>query len=177
MSEPTATSETDDSGVRATRWGLVGLIAGGTIIAVLVGVVGVRAIVASIGPPLGVTAAADLKLGSCLAEESFDLEEFTVVTCSEAHPQQVVGLIEMDQGTAVYTDFSAMTIYLEAVCDRFLEYGLFLSPDVKNDAFDLTAIAIPTEQEFAAGQRTALCSLTSLDGAALVGDYYRPLPG
>lgn len=170
------TPEADHSADRAPRWGLIGLVAGGTILLVLLGVIGVRAVVASIGPPLGVTAAADLQLGSCIAEDSFDLTEFTVVDCSIAHPQQAVGIVEMDQSTAVYTDFSAMTTYIEEVCDRFLEYGLFLPANVKNDAFDLSAIAVPTEEEFAAGRRTALCSLTSLDGGQLLGDYYRPLP-
>lgn len=176
MSAQETTRTEPDSDERGPRWGLIGLIAAATIVIALIAIVGFRALQSVPRPPLGETAVADLQLGSCLAEGDADLGEYTVVECGGAHPQQVVGPVDLSIDPGEYSRLSAMTSYAQAVCDRFIEYGLYLRDGVTQDEYALTAMAVPTEDEFADGRTTAYCAVSALDGSDLTEDLYRPVP-
>lgn len=178
MNDPAATGDDSAAEVnRAPRWGLIGIIAGVTVVVAIAATVGIRALIARPAPSLGVTAAADLRPGSCLADPAdAATDEVTVVDCGSPHPQQVVGTVDLSIDTQAYTQFSAMSTYADEVCDRFLEYGLLVSDGVDADGYDLMAVAVPSESDYVGGRSEAYCAVQALDGSPLVGDLYRPLP-
>ncbi|MDF1479644.1 septum formation family protein [Leifsonia sp. H3M29-4] len=173
-SEPTQTVTADAE--RGPRWARIGLIAAAAVVVAIIATVGFRAVLANPTPALGATAAADLKLGSCLAEDGVDLATWTVVDCQIEHPQQVVASMDLSVVTNVYSAFSAMTTMAEEICDRYLEYGLFVEDSVDAKTHDLVGIAVPSQEQYEAGDTIALCAVVALDGSALTGDLYRPMP-
>lgn len=178
MSDAETTTETpeSESGERQPRWALIGIIAAATVLVVLVAVIGFRALLANPSPPLGLTAAADLQLGSCLAESALDLDEYTVVDCASPHPQQVVGTVDMSLRAVDYTEYSAVAVFVAETCLRFVEYSLFVRDDITVEDHQTQALAVPSEEQFTAGTTDALCSLSARDGSELSESLYRPLP-
>ncbi len=75
---------------------------------------------------MGVTAVADLQPGARLAEDSLELAEYTVVSCSDAHPQQVITTYDLALGRDVYTSYAAIPALAQEICDRYLEYDLYV---------------------------------------------------
>lgn len=175
-----ATPEPHAAPPRQTRWSLIGIIAAVTIVVALIVLVSVRALVSVQHPQPGIVDADQLVLGSCLAEESTDAAQYTVVDCSEPHPQQVVADIDLTISTAEYTHFESRALYAQEVCNRFLEYGLFVPEHIASifvrDAFELRLISMPTEQQLEAGRTTAYCAIRPVDGSFLVDNLYEPLP-
>lgn len=158
-------------------WARVGLIALAAVLVALIAIVAIR--LATRVPPIphGPTAVADLRPGSCLAEDGADLEQYTVVPCTQDHPQQVFATADLDlQPTTYALVESALAQFGDQVCKRYLEYRIFLHPDLETSAFEASAIAVPDPEAFAAGDTDALCVLKSADGAAFTGDAYRPMP-
>jgi hypothetical protein len=174
VSEPSQTVASEPG--RGPRWARIGIIAAAAVVVAIVAIVGFRALLSNPAPPLEVTAAADLQLGSCLAEDGTDLESWTVVDCATGHPQQVVASMDLSVVTNVYSAFSAMTSVAEEICDRYLEYDLFVQPVADPKTHDLVAIAVPSLEQYEAGETIALCAIVALDGAELTGDLYRPMP-
>lgn len=152
------------------------MIAAATVLVVLVSIIGFRALLANPTPPLGVTAASDLQLGSCLAESELDLSEYTVVACSTPHPQQVVGTVDMSLRAVDYTEYSAVAVFVAETCLRFVEYSLFVRDEISVEDYQTQALAVPSEQEFDSGTTDALCSISARDGTELTESLYRPLP-
>jgi hypothetical protein len=175
VSAPEAIPEAAASEARRP-WALYGIIAAVVVTAVLLGIIGVRTLTARPAIALGETPAAALALGSCLAEPGVDLETYTVVNCGTGHPQQVIGAVDLEAESDTYSTFEAVGIFAQAVCDRYLDYGLFVASGVAPDDYDVDVIAMPSEAEFTTGRTTALCSITSSDGTALTSDLYAPLP-
>ena len=176
MVEETEEQAPDAPAAPRRNWARLGLIAAGAVVVALIAVVLVRGALSAPRPALGEADASSLQLGSCLAEAAVDLERYTVVDCGSAHPQQVVGVVDMTVDSNIYTEFSAMSSYADEVCKRYLEYGLFVKPGVKNDLHEAVAIAVPTEEEFDAGSAEARCAITSRDGSDLTADLYQAMP-
>jgi hypothetical protein len=126
-------------------------------------------------PAFGPTPAAALAPQSCLAESGVDLPSYTVVDCESAHAQQVVAEIDLSRNTAQYTTPSSLASYAGEVCDRFFEYGLFVSSSA-DDRYRLVAVAVPTPEAVAAGTSRALCSIVAVDGSPITGSLYRAMP-
>jgi glutaminase len=128
--------------------------------------------------PLGATAAADLLPGSCLAESERGLTEYTVVSCGLAHPQQVFAIAELELAPDVYALVDdAIGLFGDEVCARYLEYRLFLVPELEKNDYRAFAIAVPNVDEYAAGDTDALCAIAPRDeSATLTGDLYRAMP-
>lgn len=176
------TTPTEDAAAaRRPRWGLIGIIAAATIVVAVIALVVVRSFLSTPHPPLGVTAVEDLQLGSCLEENTQDAPQYTVVDCRAPHPQQVVGSIDLSISTASYTHFESMAIYAQEVCDRYLEYGLFVPERIASvqvrDSYELLLLGMPTEEQYDAGPTTAFCAIRAVDGSPLTEDLHEPLPG
>jgi hypothetical protein len=127
--------------------------------------------------PLGETAVADLQPGSCLAEDRLDLAAYTVVACSEPHAQQVFASADLEVDESIYAQTGgALDAFGDAVCDRYLEYRLFLDQALERSDYTTRAIGLPTPDEYAAGDTDALCVIAHGDGDDLTEDLYRPMP-
>jgi hypothetical protein len=185
IASPAADTSDDASAISATtargiRWPLVGLVAGAALLVLLIGGVGLRALVAALPPGLGATPVTELKPGSCLREADAGLASYTVVPCFGSHAQQVIAPVDLSVSGNVFTQFSVMSTYSQAVCDRFLEYGLFVTPEVAAPAtranYTMHAFHVPTEADFKAGKVTALCSITPADGKPSTTNLYQAAP-
>jgi hypothetical protein len=175
-------SEAAPSGI-STRWrelpswarlGAIALLAG--VIAV-VAIVVFRVVSRTTVVSLGVTAASDLQPGSCLAEDDRELEQFTVVSCDQAHPQQVFVVADISVDDELTGQLrGAVAAFADEVCERHVEYRLYLDADL--DPRDYTAIAldVPSAEGFTEGDTLVRCAVRSDNGSELVGDLYRPLP-
>ena len=102
--------------------------------------------------------------------------EYTVVPCSTPHPQQIVGTVDMSVRSVNYTDYSAIAVFVAEVCERFVEYSLFVRDDITADDHRTQVLAIPSEKEFDGGTTDALCTISARDGSDLTESLYRPLP-
>ena len=125
---------------------------------------------------LGETSVSDLAPGACLAEDEAGRDDYTVVACTGEHAQQVIGPVELGDEADTYSTFQAVGTFAEAVCDRYLDYGLYLTDEASTTSHDVGIVAMPTETEFGAGRTTALCSVRAADGSTLTSDLYEPLP-
>lgn len=175
MSAPEAIPEAVVSPSRRP-WALYGLIAAVAITVALVAIIGIRSWSARPAIALGETDAANLVAGSCLAEAGADRDAYTVVDCSTSHAQQVIGSVDLQAEADTYSTFEAVGLFAEAVCDRYLEYGLSLVSGVSTADHEAGIIALPSEAEFDAGRTTAPCSISGADGAPLRADLFAPLP-
>ena len=160
---------------RVRRWGLLALVAGGAVILALAALLVVRIVINNARPPLGVTAVADLQPGSCLAEEAPDNPEYTVVDCATPHPQQVIGEVDLSLGREVYTSYDAMPLLAQEVCERYLEYDLFVDQPTGEDRLAMVAMGLPTEVGVRAGRTIAYCAVVASDGSDLTKDEYKPI--
>ena len=169
---------TDDAnqprGARFPRWAIVLIAAAGALVAAAIALVIAVTVGVLSGPTLGATDAGLLAPESCLSQSSAELT-YTVVDCETAHAQQVVAEIDLSRNTAQYTTLAALTSYAGEICDRFFEYGLFVSSSA-DDRYRLVAIAVPTPEALAAGESRALCSIVAVDESPLVGSLYRAMP-
>ena len=166
----------DEPTAQQRNWARLGLIAAGAVVVAVVVILGVRAILSVPHPTLGPVSAAELQLGACLEEPATDLAQYTVIDCSTAHPQQVFAAVDMRSDQDIYTEYSTIGAFVDEVCKRYLEYGLFVKGDVKNDAYDAVVIGLPAEAAFDAGDRQAHCALISRDGDDLTADHYQQMP-
>jgi hypothetical protein len=157
------------------RWAIVLLAVAGAIVVTVVGLI--VALIAAViaAPDFGPTDAAALQPGSCLAESAQDLPTYTVIDCESAHPLEVVARIDLGRGAGLYTTPSALASYAGEICNRFLEYGLFVTADV-DESFVAVPLAVPTPELAASGTTGALCAVAKADGSALTGSVYRPMP-
>ncbi len=158
-------------------WIRIGLIALAAVVVALVAIVALRLATRVPAIPYGVTSIDDLRPGSCLSEAERDLAEYTVVPCGQEHPQQVFAIadVELDDATYALVD-SSLATFGDAVCDRYLEYRLFLLEDLERNDYDAYALAVPDADAYAAGDTEALCAVAAADGSAITGDAYRPMP-
>lgn len=175
MSAPEAIPEAAVSETRRP-WALYGVIAAAAIVVALGAIIGIRSLSARPAIALGETDAASLVAGSCLAEAEAARDSYTVVDCSTSHAQQVIGSVDLEAESDTYSTFEAIGLFAEAVCDRYLEYGLFLISGVSTADHDAAVIALPSEAEFTTGRTMAMCSISGADGAPLTTDLYAPLP-
>lgn len=160
------------------RWARVGLIAFVAIVVALAALVLVRVLTRTPAIPLGVTAVSDLRPGSCLAEDGLDRAEYTVVPCATEHPQQVFATAELELDESVYGLVDdALTRFGDEVCARYLEYRLFLVPELEKGDYLAHALDVPDPDAYAAGDTDALCVIVpEAEGATLTGDLYRAMP-
>lgn len=159
------------------RWLLPVIIAGGAAVLALGAILVLRLVLAHPAPPLGPTPAFELQPGSCLAEAGTVLDTYTVVDCSAPHPQQVVAEVELTrQAVEVYTSYDSITAYVEHICDRLIEYGLYVPEGSVKAGYDLVALAIPDAAQWQAGHDHARCAIVAVDGSELTGNLYRPMP-
>jgi hypothetical protein len=185
VTEVDATADTAmSSGFRGLpRWLRIGIIAAATAVVLLIIAVVVRVIVQTPHIPLGVTAASDLQPGSCVLEPGAQ-EQYTVVSCSTPHQQQVFARIDLAYPGVEYTADESLAIYADTTCGRLLEYRLYLTSDLVKADYLTDAIAPPTLEAYSSGETTTLCSIhddpdrpekgsTSID---LTSDLYRPIP-
>jgi len=165
---------------RRIRWPLIGLIAGASLVLILIGGVGLRALIAALPPGFGSTAVGDLHPGSCLKETDAGLAAYTVVPCFLDHGQQFIAPVDLSISGSVLTQFSVMTTYTQAVCDRFLEYALFIVPEAANPAnrsnFTMRAFHVPSEAEFTSGTVMAGCSISRADAKPSSSDLFMAAP-
>jgi hypothetical protein len=158
-------------------WARVGLIAFGVVVIALVSLVAFRVATRVPAIPTGLTAADELRPGSCIAESALDLEEYTVVPCGQPHPQQVFATADLELDDDLYAlTGGALEAFGDAVCDRYLEYRLFLDEDLDKRDYAAGAIALPTPADYAAGLTETRCVIAHDEGADLVDDLYRPMP-
>jgi hypothetical protein len=161
---------------RVRRWGLLALIAGGAIIVALLTLLVVRIVITNARPPLGVTAVADLQPGACLAEQSAELAEYTVISCSDPHPQQVIASFDLALGRDVYTSYGAIPTLAQEICDRYLEYDLYVERDAPgDDRLSMLALGVPSEAEYNDGRTLGYCAVVATDGSDLTTDEYHPV--
>jgi hypothetical protein len=159
------------------RWARIGLIAFVAIVVALAALVIARVATRDPAIPLGVTAAEDLLPGSCLAESGTELDEYTVVACDVAHPQQVFAIAELELAPSVYTLVDeAIGTFGDEVCSRYLEYRLFVIAGLEKNDYEAYAIAVPTPDDYAAGRTEALCAIAAASGGPITGDLYRAMP-
>ena len=125
---------------------------------------------------LGPTAAADLRPGACLAEADADLAQYTVVDCVEEPAQQVVADIDLSRDTSQYTTPAALDAYAQEICDRFLEYDLYVVDGIDEAVYDFVAITVPTPDDVVNGDAAARCAVVARDGSPLPGSLYRAMP-
>jgi hypothetical protein len=155
----------------------IGVIVLAAVIVALLALVAFR--VATRVPPIptGSTATGDLIVGSCLAESQTDLDEYTVVPCGVEHPQQVFATADLALDDSLYTEVSsALQAFGDEVCERYLEYRLFLVADLEKTEYAASAIDVPDPEAYAAGNTDALCVIAHEDGDTLTSDLYRPMP-
>jgi hypothetical protein len=158
-------------------WARVGLIAFGVVVIALSALVAFRVATRVPAIPTGLTAAAELRPGSCLAESALDLDEYTVVPCGQPHPQQVFATADLELDDDLYAlTGGALEAFGDAVCDRYLEYRLFLDQDLDKRDYSAHAIALPTPGDYAAGLTETRCVIAHDEGDDLVEDLYRPMP-
>lgn len=157
------------------RWGLLALVAGGAVILTLLTLLVVRIVISNARPPLGVTAVVDLQPGSCLAEDSADAEQYTVVSCSDPHPQQVISTFDLALGRDSFTSYAAIPELASEICQRYLEYNLYVEQAPADDRLSVQALGLPTEAQYNEGRTTAFCVVVATDGSALTTDDYRPI--
>ena len=186
MSEPEANPEpvarTGFGGL--PTWLRIGIVAAATIVVVLIISVVIRIILETPTIPLGVTAAADLRPGSCLAEAGGTAEEYTVVACSNPHQQQVIARVDLAFPGVDYTADESLAIFADETCTRLLEYRLYLPSDLVKVEYETTAIAPPTLERYEAGDTETLCAVLDNHDIPKEGgrsedltvDLYRPLP-
>ncbi|MCY7412553.1 MAG: hypothetical protein LH471_05885 [Salinibacterium sp.] len=158
------------------HWARFGIAFGATGVLVIIGIVGWNATIESAPPPAGPTIAAELVLGSCVEEGEVDLAQYTVTGCFFEHPQQIVADVDLSRTVGNYSSSEALTIFVQEVCDRFIEYGLFVPADLSDEQYEFIAISVPTIEELDAGRERALCAVRSIDDSVLSGDLYVPLP-
>lgn len=158
------------------HWARLGIAFGATIVLVIIGIVGWSATIGSAPPPIGPTMAAELVLGSCVEESDIGLAEYTVTGCFFEHQQQIVAEVDLRRTVGTYSSTEALTSFVQQVCDRFLEYGLFVPLDLSEEQYELIAISVPTIEELDTGRERALCAVRSIDGSLISGDLYVPLP-
>jgi hypothetical protein len=162
---------------RLPSWARIGLVAFVAVVVALVALIGFRVATRVPAIPLGDTAIADLQPGACLAEDGADLDTYTVVACSAPHPQQVFAIADLELDESVYAQTGgALDAFGDAVCDRYLEYRLFLDQELERSDYTTRAIGLPTPDEYAAGDTDALCVIAREDGADLTSDLYRAMP-
>jgi len=158
------------------HWARLGIAFGATILLVIIGIVGWSATIESAPPPVGPTVAAELVLGSCVEESESGLAEYTVTGCFFEHPQQIVAEVDLRRTVGNYSSTEALTSFVQEVCDRFIEYGLYVPLDLSEEQYELVATSVPTIEELDAGRERALCAVRSIDGSLISGDLYVPLP-
>ena len=158
------------------RLAIIGIVAASVVALVILIIIVVKIAGGAVQVPLGVTDSDELQLGSCLEEEDADLDEYTVVDCSVGHPQQVVATIDLGKTENVYTQYAAMSSYAQEVCDRLIEYGLYVREDTSSDDYEFVVLAMPTEKQFEGGQTDALCAIVHTEGDELTESFYRPMP-
>jgi len=173
-SDTISSSEVDAS--TRVHWGRLGIAFGATIVLVIVGIVGWSATIGSAPPPVGPTVAAELVLGSCVEESDIGLAVYTVTGCFFEHPQQIVAEVDLRRTVGTYSSTEALTSFVQEVCNRFIEYGLFVPLDLSDEQFELIAISVPTIEELDSGRERALCAVRSIDGSSISGDLFVPLP-
>jgi len=102
------------------------------------------------------------------------------VFCVQGHAQEVIGTVDLSVSGNPFTHYSVMAKYSQAVCERYLEYGLFVDPAVADARtrgdYVMSAIYVPTEDKFKAGQSLAVCTIARADGTTLTSSLYRPAP-
>lgn len=167
------------------RWARIGFIAGIVIVVGLASFVAYRVLTRVPAIPLGVTAAHDLLPGSCLADAAPDLDEYEVVACTVEHPAQVFAVAPLDLDDTLFSEDGAfrgpdagdaLPIFGDQVCSRFLEYRLYLVDDLVKRDHVASSLAVPTLDEWRAGDTDVLCVVAAKDGSALTRDLYRPMP-
>jgi hypothetical protein len=158
-------------------WARIGILVLAVVIVALIAAVLVRLATRVPPIPLGVTSIDDLRPGSCLAEEATDLDEYMVVDCGVAHPQQVFAPADVELDDSVYSlvDDSLAT-FGDQVCARFLEYRLFLREGLATGDYTASAIAMPDAAAYEDGDTEGLCVVAARDGSTITGDLYRPMP-
>lgn len=157
-------------------WALIGLVAAGTVLVIILAVIVVKVVAATPQPRLGVTASDELQPGSCLDEGAVDLDQYTVVDCGRPHPQQIVASIDLGKSENVYTQYDAMSSYAQEICDRLIEYRLYLREGPSYDRYELVVVAMPTQAQFDEGRQFALCAIVDPDGDDLTESFYRAMP-
>ncbi len=157
------------------RWAIILLAVAGAIVVTVIALVIAVIVQVLSSPAFGPTPADALIPDSCLAESGTNLPTYTVVDCESTHAQPVVAEIDLGRNTAQYTTASALASYAGEVCDRFFEYGLFVSSSA-DERYRLVAISVPTPEAVAAGTSRALCSIVAVDGSPLTGSLYRAMP-
>lgn len=173
----TQAEETSGRWSALPSWMRIGVLVLVVIVVALVALVAFRVATRVPAIPTGSTAVDDLVIGSCLAEPATDLAEYTVVPCSEAHPQQVFALADLELDEALYTQVSsALQAFGDQVCSRYLEYRLFLVADLAKNDYVALAIDVPDADSYAAGDTDALCVIAEEQGDDLTSDLYRPMP-
>jgi len=159
------------------RWARTGLAVFAVVVLALIGLVVFRVATRVPAIPTGETRVDDLLPGSCLAEDELDLDVYTVVPCSQEHPQQVFARADLELDELIYAQTGgALTAFGDAVCDRYLEYRLFLVRDLAKSDYAARAVSLPTPDEYAAGDTEALCVIAHEDGETLTEDLYQPMP-
>lgn len=163
--------------MRLPRWVRIGLVAFVVVVVGLAALVAFRLATRAAPIPTGATAVGELRPGSCVAEDSLELDEYTVVSCTDPHPLQVFATVDLELDEDVYAQSGgALTTFGDAVCSRYLEYRLFLVADLDRSDFSARVIDAPTPERYAGGDTEALCVIGDKDGADLSGDRYRPMP-
>ena len=159
-------------------WARLGILALAVVIVAIVAIVVVRVVTRVPPIPLGTTAIGDLRPGSCLAEAELDLVEYTVVSCSTEHPQQVFAPADLTLDDATYELVGpSLATFGDLLCNRFLEYRLFLAEELETRLYVADVIDVPDDDAYAAGDTEALCVIFPREtGATLTGDLYRPMP-
>jgi hypothetical protein len=158
-------------------WARIGLIAFGVVVIALSSLVAFRVATRVPAIATGMTAAADLRPGSCLDEPALDLDEYTVLPCEQPHPQQVFATADLELDDDVYAlSGGALEAFGDAVCNRYLEYRLFLAEDLDKGDYRAHAIALPSPDDYAAGSTETRCVIAHEEGDDLVDDLYRPMP-
>jgi hypothetical protein len=162
---------------RLPSWARIGLIAFVVVVVGLAALVAFRLATRAAPIPTGTTAVGELRPGSCLAEDSLDRDEYTVVSCGEPHPLQVFAAADLELDEQVYAQSGgALTTFGDAVCSRYLEYRLFLVAELDKSEYRAQAIDVPTPERYAAGDTEALCVIADEDGGLLTTDLYRSMP-
>lgn len=165
------------------RWLRIGLVAAATAVVVLIIAVVIRIVLQTPIIPTGPTSADRLVPGACLLEPG-DNDEYTVVSCSTPHQQQIIASVDLEFPGVPYSADESLAVYAEQTCLRLVEYKLYLPQDIVKSDYTAAAISAPTLDQYNSGDTETFCAVlddpdrpdkggTSED---LTRDLYRPIP-
>lgn len=118
----------------------------------------------------------DLEPGDCVAEldwHGFTSSNAVIADCAREHAAELVHRAPLAETFEEYPGAAASQDFAQTSCETTLKYGLHLKAgwaDVRNAEY---RGVYASELDWADGNKTFLCFLTTRDGEPLIGRFYK----